>query len=74
MPRTALRQKTERNRDSQTGNKKYFESTIGNLRKRYGADFAKGFADSEKLADVIQKQPSLMTAVLQFEKKWLEKL
>jgi hypothetical protein len=45
--------------DSEISHKKHGETTIGELRKIYGADFAKGCADHEKLVDVLRKWPSL---------------
>jgi hypothetical protein len=54
---------TPRNPDPQTSDKKYLQTTIGDLRKLYGADFAKGCAENEKIADVVQKQPSLMRVI-----------
>jgi hypothetical protein len=68
MSRTA---RSTGNRDQR---RRYGQGTIGNLRKRYGAGFAKGHADNEKIADVIRKQPSLMTVILRFEEKWFEEL
>jgi hypothetical protein len=52
-------QETARHRDTEISNKKDCETTIGELRKAYGADFAKGCADNEKIADVLRKLPSL---------------
>jgi hypothetical protein len=68
MPQTA------RNSDPDTSNKKYFETTIGDLRKLYGTGFAKGYEDNEKIADVIRKQPSLMTVIRHYERKWFEQI
>jgi hypothetical protein len=68
MPRTT------RNPDPQTTDKRYLQTTIGDLRKLYGPDFAKGYADNEKIVDVIRKQPSLMTVILHYETRWFEKL
>ena len=53
MPETA------RHRETEISDKKYLQTTIGELRKTYGADFAKGCADNEKIADVLRKLPSL---------------
>jgi hypothetical protein len=41
--------------------RKHGNTLIGTLRKRYGADFAKGCSDNEKLSNVLQKldEPSL---------------
>jgi hypothetical protein len=47
------------NPDTEVSDKKYCETTIGELRKTYGADFAKGCADNEKITDVLRKLPSL---------------
>jgi hypothetical protein len=69
MPETA------RNRDPVTRGKKYQQqTTIGDLRKLYGADFAKGCADSEKIADVVQKRPSLMRVIRHRELKRFEQI
>jgi len=68
MPETA------HNRDTESGEGKYHQTTIGDLRKLYGADFAKGCDGNEKIADVIQKQPSLMRVIRHRERKWFEKL
>jgi hypothetical protein len=35
---------------------KYYETLIGDLRKTYGADFAKGCADNEELSDGAQEK------------------
>jgi hypothetical protein len=45
--------------DTEISHKKYGETTIGELRRTYGADFAEGCADHEKLVDVLRKLPSL---------------
>ena len=58
MPETA---ETSDNRDLQ--------ATIGDLRKLYGVDFAKGCADNEKIADVARKEPSLMSVIRHHETK-----
>jgi hypothetical protein len=65
---------TERNRDPQTSDKKYFETTIGDLRKLYGADFAKGCADNEKIVDVVRKMPSLRMVIRHRELKRFEQI
>jgi hypothetical protein len=44
-----------RHRDTKMSNKKYCETTIGELRKIYGADFAQGCTDNEKITDVLRK-------------------
>jgi hypothetical protein len=41
---------TERNSDTESNQTKYLQTTIGELRKVYGVDFAKGCDDSEKIA------------------------
>jgi hypothetical protein len=64
---------TERNGPETTG-KKYFQTTIGDLRKLYGPGFAKGCKDNEKIADVLRKHPSLMTVIRHYQRKWIEKL
>lgn len=64
---------TERHRETDIG-KKYFETTIGQLRKTYGADFAKGCADNEKLTDVLRKRPSLRNVIREYEAKRFEQI
>jgi hypothetical protein len=49
--------------DTEISNKKYGETTIGELRKIYGADFAEGCADNETIADVLRKRPSLKKVI-----------
>ena len=51
---------SSRNRDQR---QKFCETTIGELRRTYGADFAKGCADHEKVADVLRKLPSLRRVI-----------
>jgi hypothetical protein len=68
MPETA------RNPDSESSERKYLQTTIGDLRKLYGVDFAKGCEDDEKIADVVRKQPSLMRVIRHRERKWLEQI
>ena len=68
MPETAPNPDTERRE------RKYVQTTIGDLRKLYGPHFAKGRGDNEKIADVIQKQPSLMRVIRHHERKWFEKI
>jgi hypothetical protein len=46
----------------------------GDLRKIYGADFAKGCADDEKIPDVLRKRPSLRNVIRHHEAKRFEKL
>jgi hypothetical protein len=53
---------------------KYFETTIGDLRKTYGADFAEGCADNEKMPDVLRKRPSLRWVIRNHEARMFEKL
>jgi hypothetical protein len=65
MPETA------RNPDTASNENKYLQTTIGDLRKVYGVDFAKGCSDSEKVTDVVRKQPSLMRVIRKHERKWL---
>jgi hypothetical protein len=43
--------------DNENSDKKYLQTTIGDLRKLYGADFAKGCADNEKIVDVRESSP-----------------
>jgi hypothetical protein len=50
------------------------ETTIGDLRKLYGPEFAKGCGDNEKLTDVVRKQPSLMRVIRHRELKRFEKI
>jgi hypothetical protein len=68
MPETAP------NPDAESGERKYVQTTIGDLKKLYGMGFAKGCDDNEKIADVIQKQPSLMRVIRYHERKWFEKI
>lgn len=53
-------------------NKTYLQTEIGDLRKRYGADFAQGCDDDEKIADVVRKLPSLRAVILHQERKQFE--
>jgi hypothetical protein len=66
--------KTERNSDTESNQTKYLQTTIGELRKVYGVDFAKGCDDSEKITDVIRREPSLMRVIRQHENKWFEQI
>jgi hypothetical protein len=66
--------KTDRNSDTESNQTKYLQTTIGELRKVYGVDFAKGCDDSEKIADVIRREPSLMRVIRHYERKWLEQI
>ncbi len=63
-----------RNPDPETSDKKYLQTTIGDLRKLYGANFAKGCADNESIADVARKRPSLMRVIRNHERNWFEKI
>jgi hypothetical protein len=65
---------TERNSDTESSENKYLQTTIGDLRKVYGVDFAKGCSDGEKITDVIRKEPSLMRVIRQHERKWFEQI
>ncbi len=60
--------------DNENSDKKYLQTTIGDLRKLYGADFAKGCADNEKIVDVARKQPSLMRVIRHHERKRFEQI
>jgi hypothetical protein len=53
--------------DTEISHKKYGETTIGELRKIYGADFAEGCADNEKIADMLRKLPSLRKVIRERE-------
>jgi hypothetical protein len=68
MPQTA-----RNNPDPETSHK-YFETTLADLRKRYGPDFAKGYPDNEKLADAVKRQPALMEIIRRCERKWFEQI
>jgi hypothetical protein len=50
------------------------ETTIGDLRKLYGPNFAKGCANSEKIVDVVQNRPSLMRVIRHRELKRFEQI
>jgi hypothetical protein len=50
------------------------ETTIGELRKTYGADFAKGCADNEKIADVLRKLRSLRMVIREREARRFEQI
>ena len=58
--------------DTKISHKKHGETTIGELRKIYGADFAEGYADHEKLLDVLRKCPSLRKVIREHEAKQFE--
>ena len=68
MPETA------RHRETEISDKKFCETTIGELRRTYGVDFAKGCADHEKVADVLRKLPSLRRVIREHEARWLEQI
>jgi hypothetical protein len=42
------------NSDTESDETKYLQTTIGDLRKVYGVDFAKGCCDGEKVTDVVR--------------------
>jgi hypothetical protein len=63
-----------RHRETEASDKKYCETTIGELRKTYGADFAKGCADNEKLTDVLPKLPSLRRVIRDREARRFEQI
>jgi hypothetical protein len=42
--------------------------------KLYGADFAKGCADNEKIADVLRKMPSLRRVIREREARRFEQI
>jgi hypothetical protein len=56
------------------GSKKYCQTTIGELRRAYGVDFAKGCADNEKMADVLRKLPSLRRVIRDREARRFEQI
>lgn len=60
MRETAHSQETE-------SDQKCLQTTIGDLRKSYGADFAECCADNEKLPDVLRKLPSLRQVIREHE-------
>ncbi len=64
---------TERHHETIIG-KKYFETTIGDLRKIYGADFAKGCTDDEKIPDVLRRYPLLRNVIREHETKRFEQI
>ena len=53
--------------------RKHGNTLIGTLRKHYGAGFAAGFKDSDKLSDVLAKmdEPSLSRLVRDHEARTL---
>jgi hypothetical protein len=66
MPETEHKPSTD---ISDITERKYLQTTIGDLRKLYGVDFARGCADAAKITDVIWKQPSFMRIIPYHEKK-----
>jgi hypothetical protein len=58
----------------ETSDNREFQATIGDLRKLYGVDFAKGCADNEKIADVARRQPSVMRVIRHHETKLFEQI
>jgi hypothetical protein len=64
---------TERCHEGES-DKKYLQTTIGDLRKTYGEHFAKGCADDEKIADVLPKQPWLRRVIRHYEAKRFEQI
>jgi hypothetical protein len=67
----------ERHRDKNGEiSRKHGNTLISTLRKTYGADFAKGCADSDKLSDVLHKmdEPSLSKLVRDHEAGKLEQI
>jgi hypothetical protein len=59
-------------RKAYRGNKTFLQTDIGELRKSYGADFAEGCADDEKIPDVLRKLPSLRQVIREHEAKLFE--
>jgi hypothetical protein len=67
----------ERHRDKNGEmSRKHGNTLVRTLRQHYGADFAKGCADSEKLGDVLHKidEPSLSKLVRDHEGGKLEQV
>jgi hypothetical protein len=67
----------ERHRDKNGEiSRKHGNTLISTLRKTYGADFAKGCAESERLRDVLHKmdEPSLSKLVRDHEAGKLEQI
>jgi hypothetical protein len=58
-----------RNRKTEISRRKYQQTTIGDLRKLYGVDFAKDCAEKEKVADVVQRRPSFKKLIRYHERK-----
>ncbi len=48
---TAIKEKHRMPQTTETSDSREFQASIGDLRKLYGVDFAKGCADNEKIAD-----------------------
>ncbi len=65
---------TERHHETDISDRKYQQTTIGELRKTYGEGFAKGCADDEKIADVLRKQPSLRNVIRHHETNRFEQI
>jgi hypothetical protein len=59
---------------SRTPSRQILETTIGDLRKTYGADFAKGCADDEKIPDVLRKRPWLRNVIREHEARRFEEI
>jgi hypothetical protein len=53
---------------------RYNQTLIGELRIRYGADFAKGCADHETLIDVLRKLPTLRSVIRDQEARRFEQI
>jgi len=67
----------ERHRDKNGEiSRKHGNTLIGTLRKTYGADFAKGCAESDRLSDVLHRmdEPSLSKLVRDHEAGKLEQI
>ena len=62
------------NPDTEVSDKKVLRNHIGELRKTSGADFAKGRADNEKIADVLRKMPSLRRVIREREARRFEQI
>jgi hypothetical protein len=60
--------------DTEISDKKCSETTVGDLRKLYGPDFARGCEDHEKIADVLRKMPSLRMVIRHRELKRFEQI
>ena len=64
---------TARHRD-EVSSKEYGETSIGELGKTYGADFAKGCADNEKITDVLRRLPSPRRVIRDREARRFEQI